>query len=197
MLSCFRKDDQPYQPVSSELRKYFDYKPGTYWVYKDSATGSFDSVSVYLNMGNNTDPHIEQIRIGLKLYYGQGGKTDTFNYDLLENKIFMDYDPGLTGIYASSYLLTYVPFVFPQQNNGINGGAPNIPDLVQLIPEMVIDGNHFNNVLEVHAQRNDAYLKYDDWLYVSKGQGIVKMRLNHPGASLTRTYELKKWNLIL
>lgn len=47
--SCCKKDE-PVAPVNrlipAEMRAYWDFKPGTYWVYQDSANGLVDTMTV-------------------------------------------------------------------------------------------------------------------------------------------------------
>lgn len=45
--SCQKRDDNEIQiPLDDEVKAYFDFKPGTYWIMKDSLTGITDSFVV-------------------------------------------------------------------------------------------------------------------------------------------------------
>jgi hypothetical protein len=186
-------------PVSPDLKRYFDYQPGSYWVYRDSTTGASDSVYVYAhtdeNLANTSrtdDKYTELIVIDCVLHYGQTAATDTFHFYLSGNVITIEYNNKLSGTYRINYALSF-PFVVPQYNNSTN---TNLADFLQIIPDFEINGQHFYDVLEVHAVRDDDYAKFDDWLYVNKDQGLVRIRWDHPGVSLTRSYKLKSWNII-
>jgi len=43
IYSCGKSESDATRPINSDLLKYFSYKPGTYWVYKDSIAGEVDS----------------------------------------------------------------------------------------------------------------------------------------------------------
>ena len=46
-FSCCHKDPVPVvRLIPDELRAYWDFKPGTWWAYKDSVTGAIDTVKV-------------------------------------------------------------------------------------------------------------------------------------------------------
>ena len=47
------------------LMSNFNFKPGTYWIYKDSITGEIDSYSVY---GNQTTYQSYSYNINIEVY---------------------------------------------------------------------------------------------------------------------------------
>lgn len=45
IYSC-KKNDKVDVPLTKEVKAYFDFKPGTYWIMKDSLSGNVDSLAV-------------------------------------------------------------------------------------------------------------------------------------------------------
>ncbi|MFM7023893.1 MAG: hypothetical protein ACKOXB_13060 [Flavobacteriales bacterium] len=47
LFSCVQTEPDPiYHPLSAESKAFFDFKPGSYWVYQDSLSGQFDKTFV-------------------------------------------------------------------------------------------------------------------------------------------------------
>ena len=46
LLSCIKEKKKVYVPVDADLQAHYNFKPGSYWIYRDSATGIEDSFLV-------------------------------------------------------------------------------------------------------------------------------------------------------
>ena len=61
-------------PVNADLKAAFNYKPGTYWIYRDSISGIIDSFFVrsngdgYTNTTNGDNKSIESIGLTISEY---------------------------------------------------------------------------------------------------------------------------------
>jgi hypothetical protein len=47
IAACKKKDTST--PIDATLKKYFSYKKGTYWIYRDSLRGVIDCFAVLSN----------------------------------------------------------------------------------------------------------------------------------------------------
>jgi len=51
-LGCCKEKDKPLEQhlIPAEMKAYWDFKPGSWWIYQDSATGAIDTVKVLENI---------------------------------------------------------------------------------------------------------------------------------------------------
>lgn len=48
-LQCKKKEEEKKVPLSQEFRSYVDFPVGSYWIYKDTAVNTIDSIYVFEN----------------------------------------------------------------------------------------------------------------------------------------------------
>jgi hypothetical protein len=193
--SCKKEDEVNHITVSEETKKYFNYLPGSYWIYADSATGVLDSFVVFSNefstsleQYGNTD----RIDIGCLIFNGLGGPVDTLHFTLTNDVVQLGFSTMLSGGSPIVYPLTYYPFKL-QMNNSERGPYP---DFVTIVSQLLMGGKEYINALMVHAYKNDSQYHYDDWLYVTRDEGIVRLAIDHPNAGIKKAWELKSWNIL-
>lgn len=90
MNSCKREDNKPQQtsfPVPQEVKDYMYFKPGTYWVYKDSVNGVLDTATVsnaYITSATEGEKYYEEANTICNSSF------DGFTYNVYVNTSFSD-----------------------------------------------------------------------------------------------------------
>jgi hypothetical protein len=191
LVSACRKKNNP-MPISTDLIKYFDYKIGTYWIFRDSISGRIDSFCVTNNQfstnlnGSNED----NIDIPIAEYTGGHINPDslTWSIDLNSNWFMLNIKspkPYFTYVTNAQPLFTY-PFTVSQQ--------------LSILLTFSINGNNYINVAQI-VQNTESVgssnpYAYNDLFYVNSDIGFVKLRISHPGSNIYYVWELQRNNII-
>jgi hypothetical protein len=178
-IAC-KKTDNP-TPVSPDLEKYFSYKRGTYWIYKDPVTGESDSFAVVRNTteeieDNNGGHNVETASV---LAYNNDTLIKAgWQWLLNGNVVSFDYR-GMHGM---------AKFIYPFENIGTvfaSGGDTNYVE--QVYPTYTLSGNLFNEVaLMYHTARQGG--SFNDTFFISKDVGMVKMKMSIVNDSINKVY---------
>ena len=157
--SCVKQGNVTTYAVDSSLVKYFNYKPGTYWVYRDSIAGDVDSFYVtrnnvdYATSTNNADIRTENIDI-LISQVNIVKKTSTV----------WDWNMGANMVSFESSDRAYSPmFYYPFTVGPLQLYDP-IPDTAMtIISAYIINTTTFTNVEEIKyadswENMNDGYI---------------------------------------
>jgi len=190
-----------------DIDMHFNYKPGSYWIYRDSATGRTDSFFVRSNYyfkldakGKTYNYHF--ISVADYNVDGTNPKDSSFwQYSYNGNKVIVDYYYGRNG-YGWKNDITYDPlFLYPflLGDNYSNFDTVRVTGIDSV---MMIGGQLYYNVAQVHqflhidssAGRGLTYI--DDRFSVSDSVGIVKMQLYHPFDTVNHIWELQRYNVM-
>ncbi len=176
-LPACKKPEPEYHYVSKELKEYFNWKKGTYWVFYDSVARKVDSISV-LGIGVKTPQMTgtqgyESIGIGMIGYYrGAGYDTCTWNI------ILRSTDATSLSLYNNAQTLN---FSFLYGKPFYLGTYPSSDDrypkaISTFYPTLNIGGNTYYDVYKIHyAYKNPQYY---DTFYFNKDCGFVAVFLN-------------------
>ena len=214
LLSCKKKNNVQQVPVNDSLKAAFNFKPGTYWIYKDSLSGAIDSFAVTSNTddfitvstGTNNSASQEGIVIMITEHSISPATADTqlWKFYYAEN-MFCVY------FYESQIengLIEYVPMVnYPFQPQlaeiGISPTYVQSAQIVNLSGNLSINGIAYNNlavinhyaILTSNLPFNFPY-SYNDTFYVGSMAGLIKMNLNHPVDNYYRKWELQRYHIV-
>lgn len=155
-------------PVDAEMLKYFGYKEGSYWIYRDSVTGVEDSFFIHSIVTGGSTTQVNQGEIEDYMYIHLYGFNKNNNDTIL-------WTLGYYGNYTNmnigyfSYLYGYQLFAYP---------------FTYTYPNYLLNGVNYTNILAAHtwgAAGSSSFgnLFCDDWYYINQDSGIVKVRLNH------------------
>lgn len=186
--SC-KKAIEPGIPMNAELKQYFNFQIGSYWVFKDSSTGIMDSIWVTYNTYlPNDDPGQqgkESIGIGLKELIFKPTGTDTmfWNYHIYLNNFDVVHGPK-DSITFFATLITF-PFKLGEIPLFDSGTVTNI------YPNYLVNGTTYTQVAEVHHANPVSH--YDDWFYLTDSLGIIKRRTNEN--ALRAVWELQSFHI--
>lgn len=181
--------------IDPTIKKYFSYKKGTYWIYKDSLTGFVDSFVVLYN-----DLHTESTNNGtvdfesdnITIYRnGQVFDSAYCYWQLIggENNIGFHYE----GIPQPLNYNTLFVYPFPPVGQ-YSASKPEKYVVQSIYNQIQIAGNNYNNVAEIF--QTDDQNSFGDYFYVNTDVGIIKMKLNHPTISINSTRELIRYKIL-
>jgi hypothetical protein len=137
-----REKERVYLPADPYLLKHYDFKLGTYWIYKDTISGRVDSFVVTERKDTTQMSYIEDKII---TYQRIGCKIAEYHSGLLYDTIYW----GI-GIYANG--LTF--------SNSISGGGES--SLKNAIKTSVtLQGTYYDNVYEFFSGSKLFYVKDD------------------------------------
>jgi len=202
--SC-HKNESVNEPINDLLKAAFNYKPGTYWIYRDSLSGNVDSFFVTRNSDGISNPSGNNTVEVMNIYISEYNiapipvNTDTQSWVLYYERncldlIYNPYDPNYLGGFSFAPVINY-----PYED--ILYGSPDLGSsfidtafTINLFQNYVLNGNSFSNVAEIN-HRYDSVL--NDWFYISPDVGIFKMRFNQTwGDTLYKIWEIQRWHIV-
>jgi len=196
---CQCKKEQLLQTVNASLKKAFFYKPGTYWVYRDSISGRVDSFYVNYNLdtmqqlsGNN----VEVCSVFfLEDSVGTSQMVQTWSIVLQQNAADLSCPFSNYSLYWQGW------FSMPEQLGwNQTPGGEGLGFVSNIYPTYTLNTLSFNNVEEIFYNTQNGYASgNDDWFYVDTAVGIIKMRLNYPNDTPlvgNKVWELQRWHVV-
>lgn len=168
--------------VTPALLERFSYKPGSYWIMRDSISGRIDSFfitsSTNTNIGLRSGLEVQNVITQMQQI--SADKSDTSLWELrfvrnqLSVKVMSNTYPGV--YYPCGYLL------YPLTIN---------------YPTFQLNAYYYADVNE-SIITDDSTLKYNNSLFLNEANGLIKMRLNHPSDSQKHfVWELLRKNIVL
>ncbi len=211
VLQACKKTGTTIYSVDAGLKTAFDYKPGSYWIYKDSLTGAIDSAYVTANQQTfylaggcllePNEPKIELLSISLTVSDGNASDSEHWFFSMREK----DFNIGFTNnndkveSNVGFNLFTWPLAVSPAQNGsgcvpGLDSGA-----VTDIIPEVSLNGQAYGNAARsAHKPLTgrDTSMVYNDCFYVNQNAGIIKLVFDHPTTSVHRVLELQRYHIV-
>lgn len=163
------------QYLSDDIKKNYSYKPGTYWIYKDSATGREDSCYVYSNYINFIDNTKDR-----SAFNGY----DKVEYISVVIKGYIHIEINIFNSGLNSALLFYSnPQTFgcplPINQQTVYGSD-------EFLPSISLQGKEFLNTFKI----NDDFGLY----YFNESIGIIKMKVTND--SVAYNWELVRHKVL-
>ncbi len=196
-------------PVTTDLKAAFNYKVGTYWIYRDSLYGDLDSffvtdngASSYINSGGGYS--IDEIGIAISQfsysssninYWHLTYQADAISLDFVENpqkELYIHHDP----------LINYPFDTSVHTCNLCNGYSTDTTQSVMLFSTYNLTGMNYMNVALITCMgrvidvSNQTATTYNDDIYLCPAIGIIKMRLNHKEDSLKSVLEIQRYKIV-
>lgn len=171
----------------------YNFKEGSYWVYKNPVTLEIDSQRVISALDNSYwsdsatecsgGSYLHEQRIGIKSFLSNS------HYDLLLYGAGIYMDTSAAGSHKGRLIFA---------GNG-NYSNPEAIELVETIPSLTINGNVFNNVRKVvvHNLANSIYnlADHDLFFYFADSVGIIKTEKDDGNGNL-ETWEIQSWQVL-
>jgi len=179
---CHKKEESKvtYAKIDEGLKKAFNFKQGSYWIYRDSLTGRIDSFITVANYLDSTayvkGGYKESLpAYNIKIYISEfnllspSGEVSKWEWQLVSNKVFLNLITQYGQEYADQL------FDFPLVK-GMKGFGPAGEYLcVDSFTSFALLGNTHNNVFELHHFNRSSSV-IDDWFFINNDVGIIKMR---------------------
>jgi hypothetical protein len=186
-----KKNNTPHQTIDAHVLANYNYKPGTYWIYRDSISGNEDSFYVVSNSG------IQYYKSRDLIIDDLGVQIMDINISAIGKKNISSLAWRLEGNNISLYwsiindygLLVVIPF-----SMGVQAHTDTIKSIMQ---KFVLNGQKFDSVAVVTANGYIApALNSNDLYYINNNIGIIKMHINHPLDTINKVWELERWKIV-
>ncbi|MCF8449733.1 MAG: hypothetical protein K9G49_07675 [Taibaiella sp.] len=170
MFEACKKEDKV-DRISSELKKRFTFKKGSYWIYKDSITGRYDTftVTAFSNAIGNEPNYIESQVSSIR-----SSRSDSFSFNV-----------NLTGSYLRILFQTF---------NIASGVSYPYQKQYKIYEKYHIDGSDFDSVVERYFASSDGGWDSRSSCFIKTDIGFVKMRFVTD--SINNIWELKEWKIL-
>ncbi len=156
--------------VNSDLKEAFNFKTGTYWVYKDSISGEMDTFHVVYHLQKLHDaPPTNRTEATLSVveFRSTNGRTkESWHYQMYSENKFSLTHFDQKGLNAPMRHYSYAALDYPFQ----------VSDRVSILPSYNVADSTYTNVLLL---RDSKPGQYEEELYLAPGIGLVKMRMLH------------------
>ncbi len=189
--SCEPKDKYYY--LNQESKEWALYKPGTWWVYKDSVRNETDSLSVtnYLERFSIDYSDKKNLHYQIINYTITGNLINNFAIILTygyNNSTILGKDLYLNNKIYTTTLTTFDPI--PRNTDW---------STVNVLPQLEVNGVVFTDVLHIRAgysekdDINNLKVFYHDY-WLAKGKGFIKMVERTP--TDTTVWLLDKYKIV-
>lgn len=174
--------------LSLDGLEYVKLIAGKYFIYKDSASATLDSVVVTKSvLENKYTPPTPGSFLGIPTTFAA---YNTEVYSLILSKVESGGNQSVwlnasskTALCCPSLSQNNLPVIMYDLNNVQVFLYPNS----QLIPTLIIEGKSYNNVIRTTNQINLPAISYKGDTYWAKGVGIIKRTYTIDGNSKTYT----------
>lgn len=189
--SCKRPGSNlPNYAVDADLAAAFSYKPGTYWIYKDSLTGQIDSFYVtQLTTNNFKDPSGTYTYDLIGVYFAERGITSLTSTDTSSWRIYLQQNQFSLDHYWKYEYVDYDAVEYPFINNS-SKGVYN--ERVIINNSITINSKIYANTTTINYYSNNI----NDSYFIYPNIGMLKISINHSYDSFRKIWELQKSNVI-
>jgi hypothetical protein len=178
--------------IDSFLVKNFNYKLGTYWVYKDSLSGQYDSFAVvdnrFVSSKVSNSSFLDNIKIDINQYDHYRSKQAVWSMTLTGKAMNMSYNGKIQ--------ITYIFFILVPFKVGLLGyndkdsgyvASVNLPYRIKSVV--------YNDVATIrHVNDYDpVFSHFDNTFYLNKDVGFIKMELKQDTHNIL---ELERYHLV-
>lgn len=197
--------------VNAGLKANFGYKPGSYWIYKDSISGEIDSAYVTANQDNYyyaggcvlepNEPQIELMSILLSVSNGNSSDTERWHFSMQESEFNIGFYNNKDSVESN---IGFNLFTWPLATGIAANSSGCVPGfdsgaVTDVIPEVAVSGQAYTNAARsAHMPFSGGHtrLSYNDCFYVNQKAGIIKIIFDHPADSVHRVLELQRYHLV-
>lgn len=192
--SCDKKRQPPEYFLSPEVKEYMFFKAGTYWKYKDTATGEIRSIYVLsdtIYMHENLT-HSGEVIAKRETFNWVTSKTEFTGHALSKHNaqdsiISASVTESLRGINEGVTYVFFYPFIL---NESLRPGSTFVT-LTDIHDSLTVLGNVYYDVVEFHDDANSIESQYKTVTYVARNYGIVRKDIHVEEKYATQSYWLR------
>ena len=196
-------DPEPLPVIDApqEVKDYIIFKPGTYWIYKDSTTGTEDSVFVYDFIEGHDTLYPNNAPAGIYEWFQVSTSSALDGYDyyykyyadnIIEHPNYMvtvireKLKPG-------DYVGEILCFIFPPNVGYVAYWGPyDVASVYQYFDSYILDNLSFQNTIEIHETVNITENDQRTNFFFGKNYGIVRKEL----LDSNRVWNLTRCNIV-
>lgn len=204
--SC--KKNTPHYSISDEVKKYFDYHEGSYWVYKEDLTGLEDSTYVYsyAHVNNNEDFSGMTRELITIIFKSQFINQSVIQYvgcagpDYVEvcSRLDPSSPPEFEG--PNVFSVAYFPGWQADKKNISPECTPNFIYFYKIIPSVTVNNVLYHNIIYSEFGSVDSAISnsnyYQRKLYIAKNIGIIKYSEIAKYLNINRSFSLLRHKVI-
>jgi len=196
-------------PVNKDLKARFGFKPGSYWIYRDSVTGETDSAYVYSTQTNymykgcllySGEPEFEYNTVFVRVARNNGSlDSERWNFNMEESSFNMACVNSADRVESQlSFNLFNWPFITGAPSTSGCVLPPDVSVVTNVVSPLTLAGQTYSNLARSNHVPGvtDSSLVYNDFFYVSEDVGIVKLVFDHPTIPVHRVLELQRSHII-
>jgi len=161
--------------INANLKSYFNYQPGSYWVFYDALNNYYDSLTVETySDGQNTanNIQIESCDIGIFEYH-----LDSINVSAIWGLTLTQNNTLLTiGETIYSEFTQNFPFITGTSSFGNSNPYPEAVNTT-FLSSFGVGNNNYTNVYEIIYTYSNT--SYSDTFYINQDQGFLEIILNN------------------
>ena len=199
LFAC-NKQQATHHRIEPALLAAFNYKMGSYWIYKDSLTGQVDSMYVsrwdssIQQTPDDLTNYYDMVEFWLNIYDGNLNHSEFWWIQLHHNYfIFYQFINNFDGVES---VLEVPPIAYPFTDTAILFQGDSC--FINVVPTYSVNGNQYINVAQLNCNSVKTYTiaKYNDRFYLDSKIGIAKFVFNHESDSMRRIMELQRYSIV-
>lgn len=190
VASCGKKI--PNYTINRDLKAAFSYKPGTFWIFKDSISGEMDSLYVteqklYNFKSDNPEYTFDEIFVDLVQKHIGSTKKDSSLWHIAVYKdiLYVDRTWYLTNVTNENF----GPMPFPFVATSLNDENNKVKDI---IGEYYTKANVFTNVVVCNSETTNSVYSS---IIMNTSVGLIKINGRSYRDTTHVVLELLRWQL--
>jgi len=201
VLAACNKNNERHIPIDADVLANFNYKVGTYWIYRDSLSGQVDSFYVSGNSGNIPSDINGVVYDEISFYVLQtninsisGNDLVTWLFGLTTNYLSLGLQVIKNGQLDRIDFTTFItyPFTLGQPLPKYFGGGVRGANVISILPSYTLNTKSYANVAVLDIIDSLPQYNFNDQFLINADVGIIKMKLNHANDGLLRVWELER-----
>lgn len=186
--ACSKKHDPVYSYLSSDTKKHFYFKPGSYWIYRDSISGRTDSF--YLRNSSL-----------FMLSGGTNNIVETLNLEIIQHSSDVTIKDSILWLYTFRY--STVTFTYYNISKDFRYSSfLNYPFKLsngKAIGTLPLGTNTFSDTWEFDGKGSNASGFYAVNYFLNDSVLLLKMRENYSityAPTINEVWELLRWHVV-
>ena len=194
-----------YYPVDNEIKPYFVFQPGSYWIYENDSTGSIDSVWANGTFSptsdfDNTSKPTQLITVNLKSSFLVSiqlfGQRCEERYAVFVSTFVFDDTSESNSV---AMFPVFFPDWLPEKQNIQDPCVSYFVDTFRFILSDTINNSPFENILYTYSRSKDSSLTNSRFhsreIWIAKNVGIIKIIEKYRNYNTERSYSLLRYHV--
>lgn len=182
--SCKRKDNTIY--LSEDIKRNYSFKPGSYWIYRDSISGREDSCYIGLlrlftaNEDRKNTRFIEVLQVGFTQVPIYAASTEKISREIRFMKNLI--------------VINEFSCFYPIAQSKQNVSWESFSGTTEWLANYKLDGTKYQNVFNINFEPTNNSNSYYRNYWLNDSIGFIKMR--ELGDTVNYVWELQRFKII-